>query len=362
MFDRDALKSSLLHVSRATGMIAAARWLTRTGFNIVGLHGVSLEDEHVRFPTLFISPATFERRLQLLTRRYRIVSLDDVLAQHREGRIRPHQVVLTFDDGFYNFLGQAVPLLEKYGAAATVYVVSNDIETADPMFNLLLRDMVLACRSGRVTGLPHAPTATVDLTTSRAREAAVAAVLVPLYADCRSSESRLAYCHAVAEALDIDVAARLRARIWDRLSAAEVREVVARGFDVQLHTHSHRNVVEHRDVVREEVGTNRQILERLTGRPALDFCYPLGLWDKAVWPDLQAEGVRSAVTTRNGPNYPGTPALALRRYLTGEAMSDLDFEFGLSGLRWLAHAARRPGSRLEASEKRLRYKQQPELY
>jgi hypothetical protein len=81
-----------------------------------------------------------------------------------------------------------------------------------------------------------------------------------------------------------------------------------------------------------------------------------------VWPDLTLEGVRSAVTTRNGPNYPQTPVLALRRYLTGEAMTDLDFEFGLSGLRWLAHAIRRPASRFEASEKRLRYKQQPELY
>ena len=54
--------------------------------------------------------------------------------------LRDHEVVLTFDDGFYNFLGRAVPLLEQYGATATVYVVSNDIETADPMFNLLLRD------------------------------------------------------------------------------------------------------------------------------------------------------------------------------------------------------------------------------
>jgi hypothetical protein len=121
-------------------------------------------------------------------------------------------------------------------------------------------------------------------------------------------------------------------------------------------------VVEHREIVRDEVRTNREVLERLTGRRALDFCYPLGLWDKAVWPDLRAEGVRSAVTTRNGPNYTATPALALRRYLTGEAMTDLDFEFGLSGLRWLAHAARRPASRFEASEKRLRYKHQPELY
>lgn len=362
MSDRQPLKQALLRVSRATGMVALARRLTRTGFNIIGFHGVSLEDEHVRFPTLFISAQTFERRLQFLARRYRIISLDEALAQHASGRIRPNQVVLTFDDGFYNFLGRAVPLLKKYDAPATVYVVSNDIETSDPMFNLLLRDMVLSSRKLTVTGLPHAPSVACDLSTLAARERVVGEVLAPFYAACHTSDARLAYCRAVAAPLEVDIDAKLRARLWDRLTADEVRQCVRDGFGVQLHTHSHRNVVEHRAIVRDEVRTNRQALERLTGVPALDFCYPLGLWERGVWPDLVAEGVRSAVTTRNGPNYPETPPLALRRYLTGEAMSDLDFEFGLSGLRWLAHAVRRPAGRFEASEKRLRYKQQPELY
>ncbi len=270
--------------------------------------------------------------------------------------------MLTFDDGFYNFLGRAIPLLQKYRAPATVYVVSNDIETTDPMFNLLLRDMVLASPRPTAVGLPHAPAANCDLSSLAARERLVGDVLAAFYASCQTSEARMAYCRAVAAALDIDIDARIRARIWDRLRAGEVRECVRLGFDVQLHTHSHRNVVEHRDVVREEVRSNREVLEHLVGAPTRDFCYPLGLWDRSVWPDLVAEGVRSAVTTRNGPNFARTPALALRRYLTGEAMSDLDFEFGLSGARWLAHALRRPGGRFEASEKRLRYKQQPELY
>ena len=357
-----AAKLTAYRLARATGLVSGARFLTRHGFNIVGFHGVSLDDEHVRFPTLFIDPQTFERRIRLLTTQYRVVPLDEVVEQHRVGRIRPRQVVLTFDDGFYNFLGRAIPVMKRHGVHGTVYSVSNDIESADPMFNLLLRDMVLASPRSSARGLPHDPDALVDLQGLAARERVVAAVLSTFYATCADSAARLAYCRAAANALDIDLDARLRARLWDRLTADEVREVVREGFGVQLHTHSHRNVVEHRDIVGQEVRQNRAVLERLTGRPALDFCYPLGLWDRGVWPILQAEGVRSAVTTRNGPNFPQTPVLALRRYLTGEAMTDLEFEVGLSGLRWLTHAVRRPSQRFEASEKRLRYKQQPELY
>ncbi len=89
MTGKEIIKETVLRVSRATGMTAAARVLTRGGFNIIGFHGVSLEDEHVRFPTLFISPEAFERRLQFLVRHYSVVPLQEVLEQHRNGRIRP---------------------------------------------------------------------------------------------------------------------------------------------------------------------------------------------------------------------------------------------------------------------------------
>ena len=179
---------------------------------------------------------------------------------------------------------------------------------------------------------------------------------------CTNDDQRREYCLALGRVLDVDADAKLRARLWDRLTPDEVHEVVARGFDVQLHTHTHRNVVENRTVVRDEVRRNRESLERLAEKPAVHFCYPLGLWQRDVWADLKAEGVESAVTTRNGPNYAETPVLSLRRYLTGEAMTDLEFEFGLSGVRWLSRAAISPRDRFCPSEKRVRYQQQPDLY
>ena len=356
------VKHGVLQVSRATGLTALARTLTRNGFNIVGFHGVSLADEHLRFPTLFISPEAFERRLRFLSRRYRIVPLDAIVEQHRAGRIRPRQVVLTFDDGFYNFLGAAIPLLKQYGAPATVYVVTAEVESGEPLYNLLLRDVILSTKRSSATGLPHAPELSCDLSTRRARDTLLNDALGYFTATCGTAEERLAFCRTFAAVLDVDVDAKLRARLWDRLTPSELETVVAAGYDVQLHTHTHRNVIRYGDEVRDEVRTNRQHIERLTGKPAVHFCYPLGLWHRGVWPDLRAEGVESAVTTRNGPNYPATPPLALRRYLTGQAMTDLEFEFELSGLRWLTRTVLRPAGRFEPSEKRLRYAERPELY
>jgi peptidoglycan/xylan/chitin deacetylase (PgdA/CDA1 family) len=359
--NKRGLKGVLVGISRVTGVTALSRTLTRGGFNIIGFHGVSLLDEHRRFPTLFISEESFERRLRFLASRYRIISLQDALEQHRKGRIAPRQVVLTFDDGFYNFLGRAVPLLKKYNAPATVYIVTSGVESGEPMFNLLLKDVMLSTRHRTATGLPHAPGDTVDLSTSERRNAAIASIVQEMYRH-PTIDARLRFCRDLARALGVDIEPTLRARVWDRLTPGEIRQVVNDGFDVQLHTHSHRNVVEHRAGVRDEVRTNREALERLAGKPAVHFCYPLGLWDKAIWPDLVAEGVQSAVTTKNGPNFPKTPALSLRRYLTGEAMTQREFEFELSGVRWLAGTVRRHQNRFAPSEKRVRYSEQPDLY
>jgi peptidoglycan/xylan/chitin deacetylase (PgdA/CDA1 family) len=359
---KKTFKRGILQVSRLSGLTALGRALTRSGFRIIGFHGVSIEDEHVRFPTLFISPDSFERRLQFLTRKYQIVSLDEAMAQHRAGQVRPNQVVLTFDDGFYNFLSRAIPILQKYGAHGTIYVVTSEVESGEPVFNLLAKDIILSTRHRSARGLPHAPETAVDLDTVTARHRAADAVVNILNATCDTREKRYGFVQSLAAALDVNVEAKLRARLWHLLTPAEVCEVAAAGFGVQLHTHSHRNVVSFRERVRDEVRTNRDVLERLTGTRPLHFCYPLGLWERSVWPDLTAEGVQTAVTTRNGPNYSQTPALALRRYLTGEAMSALEFEFELSGVRWLASTAFNRQSRFSPSEKRLRYSEQPELY
>jgi peptidoglycan/xylan/chitin deacetylase (PgdA/CDA1 family) len=359
---RKSVKRALLEVFRATGVTALGRVLTRRGFNVVGFHGVSLEDEHVRFPTLFISPETFERRLRFLAAHYDIVPLDAVVEQHRARHIRPRQVVLTFDDGFYNFLGQAMPILKQFRAPATVYVPTADIESEEPTFNLLAKDIVLSSPLAAATGLPDQPDRERDLSTRKARHAVAVEVLAALGRTCTSGHQRLEFCRMLGRALQVDVDRKLQARLWDRLTAAEMRQVVAEGFDVQLHTHSHRNVVENRRAVRDEVRCNRLSLERLSEKPAVHFCYPLGLWQRDVWADLAAEGVQSAMTTRNGPNYPETPALSLRRYLTGEAMTDLEFEFALSGIRWLAQSELKPAVRYEPSEKRVRYQDQPDLY
>jgi len=71
-----------------------------------------------------ISADLFISHLEYLKRRYHLISLDEYLRLRREGRALPEKsVVLTFDDGFRNFLTVAARLLTERNIHATVFLI-----------------------------------------------------------------------------------------------------------------------------------------------------------------------------------------------------------------------------------------------
>src|SRR3569623_716342 len=69
-----------------------------------------------------VTPAHFEEHLEYLHRNHTILPLLVLLARLEEGRVPDRAVVLTFDDGYADNLHTALPLLQRYGAPATVFV------------------------------------------------------------------------------------------------------------------------------------------------------------------------------------------------------------------------------------------------
>lgn len=71
-----------------------------------------------------VSPERFEAQMLHLKRRgLRGASMNELVQAVRRGGVRG-LVGLTFDDGYENFLHTALPVLERFGFSATVFVVT----------------------------------------------------------------------------------------------------------------------------------------------------------------------------------------------------------------------------------------------
>ena len=104
-----------------TGCILAYHRVAQLGFV-----DPSLDDWNV-------GPGLFERQVEALVDCAEIVPLADMMARCRAPRTdgRPC-VALTFDDGYSNFRTRVLPVLERYGVPATIFVVTGMIGRLTP--------------------------------------------------------------------------------------------------------------------------------------------------------------------------------------------------------------------------------------
>lgn len=110
-------------------------------------HAVS--DEMWGYWDLFVSPKTMEEELQYLQENgYETIWFEDL--SHIEDYEKP--VILTFDDGYDDNYTELFPLLQKYNAKATIFVIPKAIGTPHKMTAEQVQEL---SRSGLVSIQSH---------------------------------------------------------------------------------------------------------------------------------------------------------------------------------------------------------------
>lgn len=126
------LRTTFATLSTVTGVAAFWRVLfARRGVRILAYHGVEPE------PTspLSVSVDNFERQVAFLTQHYDVIDFP-TFAKWQRGdyaSAKP-KLLLTFDDGFANNLTYAAPILMKYSAPATFFIIGSKLDDADARY------------------------------------------------------------------------------------------------------------------------------------------------------------------------------------------------------------------------------------
>lgn len=228
-------------------------------------------------PDREVTPEGFERQLRfLLSQGYTSLSMGDLLLRIQgDIPLEEPSFLVTFDDGYLDNWVYAFPILQKLGVKATLYVVTERVESV---------------ASPRVPCLPL---------------------------DTRTQER----CAG------------------GFISWSEARAMATSGLvEVGSHTHTHRHFVRKNpyENLEHELRESKQWIEKEVG-PCHHLAWPWGDYETVWWPLLKKVGYQTAVTTLAGANTVGTSPYALKRFKVGrEDLSWLAQRFQWQSRAWAA--------------------------
>jgi hypothetical protein len=329
------IKSSALQVMNRSGLfqlLANSRW-RQSRLLILCYHGISLADEHEWRPALYMTSTQLEERFTILRDGgYNVLPLADAWHKLRRRELPPRSVVLTFDDGGFDFYQAAFPLLKRFRFPATVYQTTYYSEYPKPVFNLVCSYMLwkkradVLDRGGELGIEPN-----MDLRTLDSRKGIMQQILRRAQDEKWTGVQCNDFAAQLARILGLDYDAIVSSRLLQLMTPSEVRQLSQEGIDFQLHTHRHRTPNDEA-LFRREIRENRDHLRQMTGSDAVHFCYPSGVYERQFLPWLASENIVSATTCDIGIATRFSEPLLVPRFVDTTGTTRVVFESWLTGM------------------------------
>jgi peptidoglycan/xylan/chitin deacetylase (PgdA/CDA1 family) len=303
-----ALKRAAAWALLRSHAVAAGPAVWQRGTAIILMYHRVNEGGDPFFPAL--PSADFERQVELLSRRYRVESFEEVAAWLRAGAPGEARVALTFDDGYADTRDVVWPILRRHRVTGTLFLSTAPPDSGAPLWLDRLRGLFKST-DAEVLDWPERgfrawPLATTPLRLAAARRLAAAL--------------KSAGGAEVEEALG-GLALRLGpVPLPPVLSWDDVRRMSAEGLRIGAHTHRHYVLSRLAPAAaRDEIAHSVERIESELGRAVESFAYPNGQrgdFDDRSRDVLRELGIAAACTAVPGFARPGDDPLSLPRLPT----------------------------------------------
>jgi peptidoglycan/xylan/chitin deacetylase (PgdA/CDA1 family) len=209
----------------------------------------------------------FDAMLGWLKSWFNVLPLDTAVAQLQDGTLPPRAAAISFDDGYADNYQIALPILQKHGLPATVFVATGFLD-GGIMWNDAIIEMVRRAEGGRLD-LDRFELGCHEIASVSQRRAAIDALIGQIkYLDVAARAELVAQCVA-------EVGSHLPDNLM--MSSDELRRLRQAGICIGAHTVSHPILASlPDDRAREEIGHGKAVLEDLLQEPVTLFAYPNG--------------------------------------------------------------------------------------
>jgi peptidoglycan/xylan/chitin deacetylase (PgdA/CDA1 family) len=291
---RSAMKTGLARTLTWTGVPATINRHRRVPF-VVCYHRVVERlnaTDLFALPAMEISVAMLERHLDWLGRHFRIVSVDDLDRRLEDPRGSLPLAAVTFDDGYSDVFHHALPLLQRKGVPASIFVVTDLVGSEELPVHERLHELLV--RSWSRWTSPRQDLAAV-LKTARLPEAVrdpFSATRLLLQTLTQADIQRVMESLNRIHEKDRVVPNGLRPLTWEML--ATMRDA---GMTIGSHSKTHAFLSNESDPrMKEETEMSRQELERGLGVKVRSFAYPGGSFNGNVVQAVATAGYKYAFT------------------------------------------------------------------
>ncbi|MDZ7368180.1 MAG: polysaccharide deacetylase family protein [candidate division KSB1 bacterium] len=285
---------------------------------ILRYHAV-VDPQHCDYasPGICISPRDFEKHVRYFARRYRIISLDDVIDTIRAGKPLPtNAVVFTFDDGYAdNFF--AAEILKRYNASGTFYLTVSCIDRAEPFWLFEANYLILKAKQPHLRLQALGAQIELNLTDAASKTAAIREVVKIIKSNNRAVREN------IRQQLRQQLAGQEYRDAADRvmLTWEQVKEMLQNGMIIGGHTMTHLNLPNADPVdAQQEIWMSRVALEKKLNIPIRHFSVPNSgpypYYNDRIKQMVKESGYVSSVTSMHGFVDSKSDLLQLRRIRT----------------------------------------------
>lgn len=216
-----------------------------------------------------ITPDMFRSQLALLDKHFNVQPLERLIEDHQKGRLSPHSVALTFDDGYADFNTGVVPELVARGFPATLFVTTDFIDGKMWMWPDILR-WALDESQAKEWASPDGRRFRLEEQRVQAWHAAADHVMqLPSY---EKMPFVTAFCRSLEVSAPAQPTPEFRPLTWQ-----DLRQMPAL-VTIGSHTVSHP-ILSRLDAgqVAHELTFSKQRIEQELNREIAGFCYPYGM-------------------------------------------------------------------------------------
>jgi len=310
-----------------SGLYRLVLFLKRRSPVILAYHSVNRGDCPYVYPDNIVTVSNFESQMAYLTSKKRIITLSELVQCIKSGSEFPaNAVVITFDDGYYDFYSKAYPILKKHKISCTLFPITKLLDTGDEKWEDTLSYAINTSEAKSLSVHAGGQKRSYKLVSSAQR--------LDCIRNLNSIVSRMNKTEREKILSEVESQLNGPSKIAERVMLGwnEVRQLREEGLvSFGCHTHSHRSLTSiSPQVADQEISRSKQEMEQFLGEPCTFFCYPIGKkndFNQTIKAMLEAERFHAAVTTIPGSVSKASDLYELKRI---SALNDASYKFKCS--------------------------------